>query len=364
MVDAWKIHLTIEACGSCHNTTSWVSPAPAGMTMHTGGVQANGSCTACHSGTAIEGYHVVPIPAVDEPEFDVTLGITPPAAGGFYVEDEAPVVTVTLQNHADGSAVDPAFYTTARGAAGDTTDTALRVASVYIYGPRAMSKPVMATNTAMDPLHDPRTPPTQGHMLFTGGMDPLVQSDATGFRYQLLPIPAGMEPGTYLIRVRFADYSRVAAGDYHIESTARMTIQIGTATEEPKASGDACVGCHGTGNFLRHDERHSASFDTDNCLSCRDQSGNHAVPIGNRIHAIHSANSDGDIYSIEGGFRNWDDVTFPSDPQRCTICHTSGSTTYQTNPLMMPCAGCHVQTGNGALGHMQSNGGPYPRADH
>ena len=200
--------------------------------------------------------------------------------------------------------------------------------------------------------------------MFTGGTDPLVMTDATGFRYQLMPIPAGMEPGTYIVRVRIGDYGRVGTGDYDTESIALATIQIGTATEELKVAGDACVGCHNTGNFMSHNERHAATFNTDNCLSCHDQSGNYAVPIANRLHALHSANTDGDIYTIEGGLRDHSAVTFPSLPLRCTTCHTSGNGTYLTNPFMMPCAGCHVQEGNGALGHMQSSGGPYPRAAH
>ena len=113
MTDAWTTHPTVEACSSCHETISFVTPAPAGTTLHSGGAAVNGSCTGCHSGAiapTVEEAHVIPIPAVDVPEFDVTLAITPPAAGGFYAEGETPVVTATLVNHADASAIDSAFY--------------------------------------------------------------------------------------------------------------------------------------------------------------------------------------------------------------------------------------------------------------
>jgi hypothetical protein len=235
---------------------------------------------------------------------------------------------------------------------------------VYIYGPRAMSQPVLATGTMTDPNWNPTTRPTQGHPMFAGGTDPLVETDATGFQYRLLPIPADMEPGTYMVRVRIGDYGRVGTGNYHVESIAFTTIQIGTATEEPRVAGEACVGCHGTGDFEPHNERHVVVFATDECLSCHDQSGNYAIPIANRVHAVHSANSDGDIYTIEGGARDWEEVTYPANIRRCTQCHDSGNDTYHTNAFMMPCAGCHVESGNGALGHMQTNGGPYPRAGH
>ena len=59
------------ACGSCHSianqdppfNSSFVTPVPAGMVLHSGGVQADGSCNTgggtggCHSATAILGYH-------------------------------------------------------------------------------------------------------------------------------------------------------------------------------------------------------------------------------------------------------------------------------------------------------------------
>ncbi|MFH2008773.1 MAG: hypothetical protein ABI333_19455 [bacterium] len=355
MTDAWKSHPTAEACGSCHTSVNFVTGAG-----HQGGAQPNNnSCAlaACHTPTAIEGYHTVSASAVDVPEFDVSLSITAPANTTHYVAGETPLVTVTLVDHGTTTAVDPAFYTSPRGAAGDTTDTALRVASVYIYGPRAHSLPVLATGTMTDPTYDPATTPTQGHMMFTGGTDVQVETDSTGFKYRMLPIPTDMEPGTYIVRVRIGDYSRVGSGDYQIESIARTTIQIGTATEEPKAAGDACVGCHGTGNFMNHNERHAATFNTDECLSCHDRSGNHAAYIGNRVHAIHSANSDGDIYNIEGGHRDWEEVEYPQNYTRCTTCHSSGSTSYKTEPSAAPCAGCHVESDNTVIDHLRQMGG-------
>jgi OmcA/MtrC family decaheme c-type cytochrome len=43
---------TKEACGSCHDRTSFTDPPPSGYTLHTGGAQAdNSSCASCHPGT-------------------------------------------------------------------------------------------------------------------------------------------------------------------------------------------------------------------------------------------------------------------------------------------------------------------------
>jgi OmcA/MtrC family decaheme c-type cytochrome len=50
--DNWKTRPTITACGSCHDTISFVSPAPAGKTLHSGDAQAtNAGCAGCHPAT-------------------------------------------------------------------------------------------------------------------------------------------------------------------------------------------------------------------------------------------------------------------------------------------------------------------------
>ena len=59
---------TKEACGSCHDRTSFTAPAPSGYTLHSGGAQANNSsCASCHPGTgspafgkSIEAAHQLP----------------------------------------------------------------------------------------------------------------------------------------------------------------------------------------------------------------------------------------------------------------------------------------------------------------
>jgi hypothetical protein len=360
-IDNWKTHPTAEICGSCHTTVNFATGE-----NHPGGVQtSNTYCVVCHPasgsgfGKSVTAAHDTTPTGVNVPEYDVTLYITPPANGSYYVAGEAPTVTVTLKDHTTGLAVNPALYTTAQDSAG-VSGGGLNVALLYVYGPRAKSVPVLATGTMTDPAFDASTDtPTQGHSLFVGGTDPQVTTDQNGFSYHLLPIPSGMTSGTYMVRVRIGDYGRVGTGNYHIESTAFTNIQIGTATVSPKVAGDACVNCHGTGTAPFHDERHAVVFDTDQCLACHDQSGNFAIPIADRVHAIHSANSAGDLFNIDGsGGRDWSDVTYPQDISRCVTCHNSGDTTYKTNPFMMPCAGCHVGI-DGVLDHMRQNGGPF-----
>ncbi|MGB8335646.1 MAG: hypothetical protein WCE56_14220 [Desulfobacterales bacterium] len=390
-IDHWKTHPTAEICGSCHTNVDFATGA-----NHEGGPQTdNRGCIYCHPATGhlnpaagasvTEAHDTAPNAVLHPtpeniPEFKVNLGITKPINGSYYTAGEAPQVRVTLTDYATGLAVPSAAYTTPQGDAG-VTGGGLNVASVYVYGPRARSVPVLATGTVTDTAFDSATDtPTQEHDLFVGGADPLVTTDGGGFGYQLLKIPADMKAGTYMVRVRIGDYGRISDSNYRIESIAFQNIQIGTATVEDKVAGDACIDCHGTGTAPFHDARHAVVFDTDQCLACHDQSGNFAIPIANRVHAVHSANPEGDIYVINGGSissRDWSDITYPQNIQspvtghiaddglpRCVGCHTSGDVTYKTLPYMMPCVGCHANGANTInnmpdIDHMRQNGGPF-----
>jgi hypothetical protein len=408
-IDKWKTHPTAEICTSCHTNVD-----PIAGTNHAGGPQTNGACTVCHQSTG-QWDVTAPIPAVHDitprvagtngtsdpgylpeniPEFDVMLTIDPPANGMYYDVGEEPEVRVTLEHYGTGVPVDPAVYTASQQIAG-VTGGGLHEAYLQVYGPRAMAVPVLATDSTTDPnwINAGSVPgdiEDEHEMFFIGGTDPRVTTDSTGFGYKLLAIPANMKPGTYMVRVAFADYGRVGSGNYHIDSTAFMNIQIGTATVEPKVAGDACINCHGLGTAPFHDERHSVFFDTDQCLACHHDTGHtigervHGVPIANRVHAVHSANAEGDIYNYhvhEGepvvATRDWVDVTFPREIQNCNTCHNSQYDvatntfmgTYKTYPYMMPCSGCHVGASNDVQGdlpftpnvldHMRQNGGPW-----
>ncbi len=220
--------------------------------------------------------------------------------------------------------------------------------------------PVLTTGSTTDPAWVETEAPAQGVDLFVGGTDSLVATDNTGFKYRLLTIPAGMKAGTYMVFFEGADYGGISDNNYKTSSTATITFQIGTVTEEKKVAGDGCLNCHGdTRMHLEGRHAHNVPFDTDSCLACHDQSGNYGIPIANRVHAVHSANTFGDLYTINParGTRDWEHITYPQNVERCVTCHNSTNTSFKTNPIGLACAGCHVEEDNLLLDHMRQNGG-------
>lgn len=367
----WKNHPTKAACKTCHVNYP---------TGHTGGDGADTTCVGCHppSTGGLNGMNITdahdfsPKSALhpnskNVPEFNVTLSLTPPA-GSYYVAGDNVVATVTLTKTSDNSAVAGSVYTTAKATAG-TSGGGLSTASLYVYGPRALPKPLL-TDPATGVLR-------QANPMFISTTDTRVATDNTGFKYRFT-IPSGLTKGTYMVRVRIGDYGRVNDNNYVVESIAFQTIQIGQLAQTPKVSGDACIDCHGNGSAPFHDARHIVAWNTDECVACHDYSGGHASTLANRVHAVHSANSWGDMNntSYTAPSYDWAEVTYPltswssttgkittQGALRCDICHTSGNASYRSVVHEVTCLGCHGDdpVNGGATNHMLQSGGDWPK---
>jgi hypothetical protein len=341
---------TRRNCGACHSDVNFTKSGEAGPTPvdfatgtnHEGGAQANDAqCGLCHTEGGlgqgpIEAHDVAPDPK-NVSEFQVTISMTAPANGEYYVAGETPVVTVTLAD-ADGDPVAGTVYTAdADGEGVDDVGEGLSLASLYVYGPRDEAVPVLTTNSTTDGGAQ------QAHsLLLTGGVsaDLRVMTDANGYKYQLMDNIGDLEPGTYMVRFEGADYGALTDEDYVTASSALINFQVGTAEVEPKVSGDACTDCHGaTIMHLEGAHPHHAPFDTDHCLGCHDKSVNYAEYIGNRVHAVHRATITGDLHTG----RDWSEVTFPRPANNCTTCHTNleADTPVWRTPFMLACGGCH-----------------------
>ncbi len=200
--------------------------------------------------------------------------------------------------------------------------------------------------------------------------DPKVSWFTDHIEYQLDPVD-DLRTGTYVVSVEFGDRGRKSATDYKIPSVAKITFQVGSATEELPPTG-GCASCHqsndGKGLVLdpsRHNKILSNSA-IDQCGACHDYqtqtasgqwSGGH--PIAKRVHAVHNgANLDYPIATV--AYSNGDpvpgrfwDITFPQDVRNCEACHVDGQTSgsWKTEASRLPCWGCHDS--DAARAHMK-----------
>jgi OmcA/MtrC family decaheme c-type cytochrome len=415
----WKTHPTGRVCASCHTTNvvtaatttiaatfthdgtlTTVTPVP-------GGAKNDAQCVLCHSGNGTASDHadivtahntalpsftapaaglVASLPTPDSPEYIVSITTSTPANGKFFVAGEQPVVTINLTNNDAGkTSVAGTLVTSASHTVGYYDPTSLSIANMYVYGPRTSPRPsflpagrtdngAAASTTSVKLLQSytsaSRTAgnnPT-GPFLYTDASN---STTATGWVYTLAPVPAGTLPGTYFVRVylgntytyNIADGGAGTVPD-QVVSYGLAQFQVGTATVDKRIAGDpdggaSCRKCHGV--TVMHPDDHAAPFDPDHCNACHyiGAYGNTAGtklsssgdPIANRVHAVHSASVTGDLKN-----HDWTEITYPSNPERCAVCHNSGNTAYKSNLYEIPCYGCHADV-TGAAAHMSSMGG-------
>ena len=190
--------------------------------------------------------------------------------------------------------------------------------------------------------------------------DPKVQWFTDHLTYSLDPVD-DLRPGTYVASVELSDRGRKSATDYKTPSVARITFQVGTATEELAPAGN-CAACHqgpdGKGFVLDYSRHNKIFNDTavDQCGACHDYQSQTATgpwggarPIAKRVHAVHFGSSlNYPLVTVDysGGDpvpgRNWD-ITFPQDVRNCETCHpaNTSSGTWETKAARIPCSGCH-----------------------
>ncbi len=89
--DNWKTKPSRRACGACHDSVSFTSPAPSGYTLHTAGEQLNDFlCSGCHKAADIEGYHLTANATPNNPS-------VPTGLSNFSYEISSVTVTNTTQ---------------------------------------------------------------------------------------------------------------------------------------------------------------------------------------------------------------------------------------------------------------------------
>lgn len=359
-VDNWNTNPTRAACGSCHSDVNFATGE-----NHPGGIRTNDSeCATCHTPDGAITPYVFPVKTVHAIArtytYDVALTMTPPAAGGYYVAGEAPLVTIVLSDPTTGTPIDHTTITEANFHHSNRSQSGS--AYLFVNGPRAERKPVLTTAAAN------HTGSYANNVLYrhtnAADDDPKVAWYADRIEYQLDAIPADMEPGTYIAYVHAQSNAGKAAGN--IDSVQLVTFQVGTATEElPIATG--CTNCHA--DTLMHGSR---PFDVDYCGACHDyeaqltavegsggtiwkggganNQGFGAAPISRRVHGVHNGVNLNYPEEVHNTY-DYSHVVFPQNVKMCQTCHADGVTsgTWATNANRLACNGCHDS--DDATGH-------------
>jgi len=153
--DNFKAVPSRKACGACHDQVDFA--AGVGHAVQT----SDAACKFCHpadgagAGQSVTGAHDWTKKDIRNiPEFDVAVTFSAPANGQYYVDGEAPVVTIVLSKN--GTPIDHTTVvedptgegcTPVVGSEGtacvETADGLFRNANMYLTGPRALRVPVL-----------------------------------------------------------------------------------------------------------------------------------------------------------------------------------------------------------------------------
>lgn len=157
-VDNWKEKPSREACGSCHDTINFATGT--GHLAQT----TDANCLMCHNDTAapsVTSAHGQDSRAErNQSEYTATLTVSAPANGQYFVDGEAPVISIVLKDAETGVAIEHTTFAEAPSKQGcwtvipadlnsdctNTKDGNFSVANLFVDGPRGDRKPVLTTN--------------------------------------------------------------------------------------------------------------------------------------------------------------------------------------------------------------------------
>lgn len=332
----WVERPTAEACGSCHDRTSFKQTVPEGFVAHTAGARTNASCAGCHDSrgfASTEVAHRTPMEhaiaqgTLKEWNFEF-ISVTDVEA------DTSPKVTFALSDK-NGQPVTPSSLATLRAAfAGPSGAIHWSISSQNLRDAVDNGDGTW-TATATGKLPEGLTAGERVVVMVEGGAN-------TTYEYK------GSK--TYGERL-FNPVTAVQAGG---DGTPLQYASI--------VSQEKCESCHGQiwkhGGWRRN---------VDSCGTCHNET---LVDAARRrpgeihesldfkvfVHRIHAADKLTRPFTYirsNGAVLDYTKVGYPHNPADCTTCH-EGST-WQT-PSGAVCTSCHDSTA--ALAHAELNTAP------
>jgi OmcA/MtrC family decaheme c-type cytochrome len=343
--DNWMNRPNIQACGSCHDNISFVSPPPAGKVLHTGGIQtSNLNCAVCHPPTGglagITDSHAIPgraaaavfqfnIVSVDNTapgQFPrVTFSVTDNTTGTPVAVDILTDDNFTVGGGASRLAVDIGWKTGTVGLGDDAIDWTNQGSGNNVGQP-----------VSINPLASGPTPATNiGGNIFRVTSPVAIPLDAHGTGVAALEGHPALPDGTRLaVRSAFlyfpvTDTTPVARRT--VVSVANCDLchdQLSVHGANRTDSIEVCVICHNP-NATDIGRR---PYMTDPNAVGIDGKREQTIDFKNMIHALHGSGvahggggsprtTDLVVYGFGGTPNDFGEVHFPGNIRKCMHCH-------------------------------------------
>jgi OmcA/MtrC family decaheme c-type cytochrome len=399
--DNWKNVPTKEACGSCHDRTSFVAPAPAGYTLHSGGTPVdNTGCAGCHnpgkSADVVVAHAIPEQVATAKFKYNI-ISITNTAPGQF------PTVQFSVTDPSNANA--PYNILTAK----EFNSGSATTLSILISWP---TKDYTNTGSLRTPAQPISINPRVG----------AVNNGANVFTVaSTVPIPAGVTGSGAVAIEGHPAVQSVPGGAYDVRVPVTGVVQsfkiTDAAAQNRRTVVDIakCNQCHGLLSLHGANRNNNTQL----CVICHnanatdinrrpvsgvgtDGKAEEAIDFKSMIHGIHAAKGgtgfDGFrtnglvVYGFGGSVNDFSEVRVPtgaggSGPNKhlniknCLGCHNAGTfgspinanalpTTINTGsdksspdddvnitPTASVCSSCHDDTASKT--HMTANGGRF-----
>lgn len=336
----WLTRPTREVCTSCHDRTSFVSPAPAGFTMHSGGARADDSaCTTCHTNGATD-----PVPGI---------------AGAHWTVDTDPanphllVVINSVSNTGPTQQPIVDFTVTTGGTGRDILTSRLTGLNFVFAGPNApefvgqRSYAAQAATAASDVGVIAAVDAAAGH--FTWTSPDTVTAIAASLRDSNNNVIGAPATGSFTVGVEGNIRASSTAPRYATDNTM-VAFGVTDTTAVPRRQvieNERCLACHGEAISVHGGSRRSPEY----CVMCHSPNwdtisrmppgvtGAPARTVSLRlsymIHSIHRGEERAKPYGawtppsagppIVYNPIDFSEIRFPGDLRDCQTCHLAGT---------------------------------------